>query len=80
MDLRKESEKRFAKDLFCLMNDAVFEKTMRNVRKHNRNNRKNKNYLVAEPNYHTTRFFTENVAIEMKKTEILISKLVYLGV
>ena len=34
IDLRKESEKWFAKDLFCLMNDAVFEKTMRNVRKH----------------------------------------------
>ena len=27
-----------------------------------------KNYLVSEPNYHTTKFFTEHVlAIEMKK-------------
>ena len=27
-----------------------------------------KNYLVSEPNYHTTTFFTEHVlAIEMKK-------------
>ena len=26
------------------------------------------NYLVSEPNYHTTKFFTENLlAIEMKK-------------
>ena len=27
-----------------------------------------KNYLVREPNYHTTKFFTENLlAIEMEK-------------
>ena len=35
---------------------------------------------MSEPNYHTRRFFTENVlAIEMKKTEILTNKPVYLG-
>ena len=29
-----------------------------------------RNYLVSEPNYHTTKFFTENVlAIEMKKKQ-----------
>ena len=40
-----------------------------------------RNYLVSEPNYHTTKFFTENLlAIEMKKkTEILINKPFYLG-
>ena len=39
-----------------------------------------RNYLVSEPSYHTTRFFTENVlAVEMKKTEILMNKLVHLG-
>ena len=39
-----------------------------------------KNYLVSEPNYHTTKFFTEHVlAIEMKKTEILMNKPVILG-
>ena len=37
------------------------------------------NYLVSEPNYHTTKFFTENlVAIEMRKTQILIHTAVYL--
>ena len=36
--------------------------------------------LLAESNYHTTKFFTENLlAIEMKKTEILMNKPVYLG-
>ena len=38
------------------------------------------NYLVLEPNYHTSKFFTENVlAIEMRKIQILINKLAYLG-
>ena len=35
---------------------------------------------MSEPNYRTTKFFTENLfAIEMKKTEILMNKPVYLG-
>ena len=39
-----------------------------------------KNYLVSETNYHTTKFFKENLlAIVIRKIEILISKLVYLG-
>ena len=39
-----------------------------------------RNYLVSEPNYHTTKSFTENLlAIEMKKTEIFMNKPVYLG-
>ena len=39
-----------------------------------------KNYLVSEPNYHTTKFFTEHVlAIEMKKTEIPMNKPVISG-
>ena len=66
------------------MNNAVFGKTMENVRKH-RNIKlvtaeRRRNYLVSEPNYHATKFFTENVsAIEMRKTQILINKPVYLG-
>ena len=55
------------------MNNVGFVKTMENVRKH-RNIRlvtteRRRNYLVSEPNDHTTKFFTENLlAIEMKKT------------
>ena len=43
------------------------------------------NYLVSEPNYQNTKFFTKTlVAVEMKKnknkkTEILTNKPVYLG-
>ena len=37
------------------------------------------NYLESEPNFNTTKFFPENLlAIEMKKTEILMNKPVYL--
>ena len=38
-----------------------------------------RNYLVSEPNYHTTKFFTETLlAIQMKK-QILRNKSVHLG-
>ena len=73
------------------MNNAVFGKTMENVRKHRDiklvTTERRRNYLVSEPNYHTTKFFTENLLaigkfihlIEMRKTQILINKSVYLG-
>ena len=39
-----------------------------------------RNYLALERNYHSTVFFTENLlAMEMKKSEILINKHVNLG-
>ena len=39
-----------------------------------------RNYLVSEPNYHATKFFTENLlAIEMRKTQILMNNPVCLG-
>ena len=57
---------------------------MKNARK-NRDTKavtteRRRNYLVSKPNYHTTKFSTKALlAIEMKKTQILINKLVYLG-
>ena len=70
--MQKIFEKYFEKDFFKLMNNAVFRKTMQNMRKHRdiklvRTERR-KNYLVSEPNYHTTKRFTENLlVIEMKE-------------
>ena len=66
------------------MNNSVFEKTVENVRK-NRYiklvaTESRRYYLVSGPNYHTTKFFTENLsAIEMKKAQITMNKRVYLG-
>ena len=64
------------------MKYAVFGKSMENVRKHRNINlvatERRRNYLVSEPNYYTTKFFTENqLAIETKKTEVLMNKPVY---
>ena len=38
------------------------------------------NQLISEPNYHTTRWFSEDLlAIEMKKTKVKMNKPAYLG-
>ena len=61
------------------MNNAFFEKTMENVRKHRNiklvTTERTRNCLVSEPNYHSTKFFTEHLlAIEIKKAQILMNK------
>ena len=78
-DLRKKAKNGFKKDFFKLMNNPVFGKTMENVRKHLFflfiklvTTERKRNYLVSEPNDHTTKFFKENLlAIEMKKQRYL---------
>ena len=81
--LRKRSKKCICKRFFKLMNNAVCGNTMENVRKHRGvklvTTERTRNYLVSEPKYHTTKFFTKKLlVIETKKTEIL-NKPVYLG-
>ena len=66
------------------MNNVVFGKTMENVRKHRNiklvTTERKPNYLVSESNCHTSKSFTENLlAIAIRKTQILMNKLVYLG-
>ena len=83
-ELRKQAKNDFGKDFFKLMNNAVFGKTMENVRKHRDIKLvitdKRRNQLVSESNYHTTKWFSENLlAIEMKKTRVKMNKPVYLG-
>ena len=45
------------------MNNVVFIKTMENVRKHRDIKlvitERRRKYLLSQPNYHTTKFFTE---------------------
>ena len=82
-ELRKKAKNDFEKDFFKLMNNAVFGKTMENVRKHRDiklvTTDKRRNQLVSEPNYYTIKWFSKNlVAIEMKKTKIKINKPIYI--
>ena len=83
-DLRKQAKSDFERDFFKLMNNAIFGKTMKNVRKHRDiklvTADKRRNLLVSEPNYHTTKWFSEKLlAIEMKKTKVKMNKPIYLG-
>ena len=74
-ELRKQAKNDFEKDFFKLMNNAVLGKTMENVRKHRDiklvTTDKRRNQLVPEPNYHTKKWFSENLlATKMKKTKL----------
>ena len=83
-ELRKKSSNDFEKDFFKLMNNAVFGKTMENVRKHRdiklvKTDYK-RNKLVSEPNYHTMKLISEHLSIiEMKKVKVKMNKPMYLG-
>ena len=70
--LGKKAKNFFEKDLFKLMNNAVYKKTMENVKKHRDiklvTTDKRRNQLPSEPNYHAVKYFSEKfMAIEMKK-------------
>ena len=78
-DLRTKATNEFENDFFKLMNNAVFGKTMENVRKHRniklvRTDYK-RNKLVSEP-----KRISDNLAIiEMRKVKVKMNKPIYLG-
>ena len=83
-ELGKKVKNSFEKNIFKLMNNSVSRKTMENVRKHRDIKlvitKKRRNYLLSEPNYHSTKFFRENLlTIEIRKTQTLMNKPVYLS-
>ena len=73
-ELRKLAKDDSEKDLFKLMNNAVFGKTVENIRKH-RNIKlvttdKKRNKLVSKPNCHTMNYISKDLSIiEMKKKQ-----------
>ena len=83
-ELRKVAKDDFEKDLFKLMNNVVFGKTMGNIRKHKDiklvKTDKKRSKLVSEPNYHTMNYISEDLSIiEMKRTKVKMNKPIYLG-
>ena len=83
-ELRKLAKNDFEKDLFKLMNNSVFGKTMENIRKHRDiklvTTDKKRSKLVSEPNYHTINLISEDLSIiEVKKTKVKMNKPIYLG-
>ena len=83
-ELRKLARNDFEKDLFRLMNNSVFGKTMENIRKHRDiklvTTDKKRSKLVSEPNYHTINLISEDLSIiEIKKTKVKMNKPIYSG-
>ena len=83
-ELRKVAGNDFEKDFSKLMNNAVFGKTMENVRKHRdiklvRTDKK-RSKLASEPNYHTMNYISDDLSIiEMKRMKVKMNKPIYLG-
>ena len=83
-ELRKLAKNDFDKDFFKLMNNAVFGKTMENIRKHRDTKLvatdKRRIKLVSEPNYHAINYISKDLSIiEMNKAKVKMNKPIYLG-
>ena len=82
--LRKKAKNEFEKDFFKLMNNSVFGKTIENVRKRREiklivtDERRKK--LMSEPNYASCTAFSDHLmAVEMRKTRVLMDKPILVG-
>lgn len=86
-DMRKQAKNEFESNLFKLMNNAVFGKTMENVRKHvdvklvtRWDGRYGAEALIARPTFHSRSIFEENlIAVQLLKTEVYLNKPIYIG-
>ena len=83
-ELRTKAKNDFEKDFCKLMNNAVFGKTMENIRKHKdiKLVTNEKAYLrnVMKPNFKSGVLFSENLmGCEMGKIKVVMNKPVYLG-
>ena len=63
--LNWEKQNDCERDFLKLINNSVFGKTMENVRNHKDikllTTDKRRNQLLSEPNYHTAKWFSENL-------------------
>ena len=77
--LRKKAKVNSKKIFFKFMKNVAFGKNMENLRKQRdiklATTEARMSYLASEPNYHTTKYFSENLlVIEMKKQTIKQTK------
>ena len=83
-DYRRDAKNEFEKNFFKLMSNAVFGRTVENVRNH-RNIKlvttyEKFNKYASEPHLMNVKCFSENLlAVEMRETEAFMNKPVYLG-
>ncbi|XP_031784148.1 uncharacterized protein LOC116417095 isoform X2 [Nasonia vitripennis] len=85
--MRAVAKNEFEKNFFKLMNNAVFGKTMENIRKRvtvklmsKYDGRYGVEAQISKPNFHSSSIFNENlVAIQLNKTDILMNKPIYVG-
>ena len=82
--LRTNAKNDFEKDFFKLMNNAVFGKTMENIRKRVDvklvNHQSKAQKFTAKPNFDHLTIFDENrIAIHMKRTKLMFNKPIYCG-
>ena len=82
--LRSKATNDFEKDFFKLINNAVFDKTMENIRNHKNiklvTTKEKFTKLVRKLNFKSSIFFGENLmGFEMGKVKVVMNKPVYLG-
>ena len=75
-ELRKKAKNDFERDFVKLINNSVFDKAIKKLRKH-----RDINLAITEKKlFGISQFFSENILeIQMKKTQILMNKSVYLS-
>ena len=86
-DMRNKAKNDFEKNLFKLMNNAVFGKTTENVGKYTDvklvshwGGRYGAKAMIAKPNFHSCSIFKEDlVAVQLEKAEIHLNKPIYVG-
>ncbi|KYN17530.1 hypothetical protein ALC57_10179 [Trachymyrmex cornetzi] len=84
---RTRAKNDFEKNLYKLMNNAVFGKTMDNVRNHidvklltKWDGRYGAEAMIAKSNFHSRSVFAENlIAVKLRKLEVKFDKPIYVG-